>query len=739
MELAKKEKLIKRIENHLRKTARQLVKFDTEEETLQYLISSFRSELDCDFVGIILKEREHIIPKVWSGESNIFVNHFPLKIVQCSPEFFNRSLTVQEMEGEPVCELTQLLNKSITTWFTVPLKDSRNSFGFCVIGFKNVVPLLIEMQKTFDDFGEDVAVAMALAKQKEAQKKKITGVEWITKNFILDSPIEQVVEKIVERAGKGTNARVACIYLYDEKENCFTFQPPSYGEMKRPKKIMIENNYMLKEYFPFLETTGGDQLTVPLVVNLKTIGVLHVEHKLNGTFENDDLEILELLSNYVAAMLENVRLYKHEKDHTKRLRFLLEYQQSLVKETIQHEEFDGITKTLSKLFSKSVILFDRFMRPISYELCQLNQDQLQEIVEHATIQVFQRKNKDLWFYLEDLKGTRIGIWPVNVGGDLLGYLAIEIPREEIDDFFRLSVDLALNIYSLQFIKRKLVLDAKEQVKDSFIHKLLVEEIEDEESIIQYANVFQWNLFHQHRVAVLKIELHELEEKETDILKLQSKKSLLWDQLKARLSIYDQNILFGNKGDEYILIIPATKEENNPKKYWSNLYGNIKKWLEIGKTSSQIFLGIGGKTETLQDYYTCYQQAVQALNVVFHSFREIGFALFDELGAYTVLHHLKDASIAETFIKKYLGPLIEYSEGKNMDLLQTLRVFLHCNGNLKDTSEELYIHRSTLQYRMEKIENLLGVNLDDSEHRFNLMMAFKLYDLYNATFIKKTKK
>ena len=62
------------------------------------------------------------------------------------------------------------------------------------------------------------------------------------------------------------------------------------------------------------------------------------------------------------------------------------------------------------------------------------------------------------------------------------------------DYYRLSINLARNIYSIQFIKQKLVLDAREQVKDSFMSKLLVEKIEDEESIIQYANLFHWDLF-----------------------------------------------------------------------------------------------------------------------------------------------------------------------------------------------------------------------------------------------------
>ncbi|MDT8861336.1 helix-turn-helix domain-containing protein [Alkalihalobacillus sp. MEB130] len=727
MKLTKREKLFERIENHLRITARQLVKFDTEEETLQYLIDSSRSELKCDFVGIVLKEGNYLISKVWSGSCVSISESFPIKIENCSPTFLNKSITFDKVDKDTICEFSKLLlEENILTWFTVPLKDDTNTYGFCIIGFMNYVPLLDEMNRVFEEFGKDVAVAISLSRRKEVQKNKMMGVEWISQNLTLDTEMDQIVGKLVERAGKGTNAQFACIYLYNERENCFILQTPAYGEKTRLNKILIEKNYVLKEYFPYLETPGGPQLTVPLVIDLKTIGVLHVENKGSLVFTKEDEEILELLSNHVAAMLENARLYNNEKDHKQRLHHLLDYQQALVKETVEKDTFDGIVFTLSRLFSKTVMIFDRFMRPISYELFDVAEDELHTLMELATFEVYQKKNRDLWFSVD--YDRNMGVWSVNGGSDLLGYLAIDITGEEIDDFFKLSIDLARNIASIQFIKQKIVLDAKEQVKDSFITKLLVEKIEDEESIIQYANLFNWNLFHQHRVAVLSIDLLE-EGTKDNILEHQAKKSLLWDQIKTRVLFYDQDILFANKEGEFILIIPIEKEKEKPKVYWAKLYEEIKKWLALEGDKSKILIGISGKTEVINDYFIMYQQAVQALNVVSHRFSNVGFAMFEELGSYTLLHHLKDSSIATLFIQKHLEPLLKYSEGKSMDLFHTLRVYLNNNGSIKETSDELYIHRSSLLYRLEKIESLLEVSLNFAEHRFDLMMAYKLYDLY----------
>ncbi|MBU5267094.1 hypothetical protein [Virgibacillus proomii] len=51
---------------------------------------------------------------------------------------------------------------------------------------------------------------------------------------------------------------------------------------------------------------------------------------------------------------------------------------------------------------------------------------------------------------------------------------------------------------MQFIKQKLVKDTKAQVKDTLIDMLLVEKFEEMDTIMQYANLFNWNAFDTHQ-------------------------------------------------------------------------------------------------------------------------------------------------------------------------------------------------------------------------------------------------
>ena len=78
MELTKKEKLVPKLEILLRRTSRQLIQFDTQKETLQFLSDSVCSQLSCDFVGIVIKEDDSFISKVWSGVANPIMEAFPI-------------------------------------------------------------------------------------------------------------------------------------------------------------------------------------------------------------------------------------------------------------------------------------------------------------------------------------------------------------------------------------------------------------------------------------------------------------------------------------------------------------------------------------------------------------------------------------------------------------------------------------------------------------------------------------
>jgi len=722
----KRRALMEEIEDHLRMTARQLLKFDTEEEVLRYLADAFQSRLNCDLVGVITKEGDYFIPKVWNGDSTFLKKKFPLKVEQCPPKLLEQSLSFTDPFDE---SLSFLDDVDIKTGFTFPIQDEHANYGFGIVGYLDEIPLF-NMNQTFDQFGRDAAAALVHTRQKEQERRKMMGIEFVSRHLSLDTSMDHLVEKIVGLVGKGTKATFAGIYLYDEAKNQFKFQPPSYGKLWKPEKIPLQKNAVLKDNFPFLEEKGGAELTVPLTIDVKMIGVLHLEKKTGSVFTYADLDMLSVMAEHVSSLLQNAYLYQQSHERMERLQELLDYQQILTKKTINEDDFSGITEIVSENFQQSVILLDRFMRPIVQQGIKLNSDG--DDLQHVWAQLENRKKSpypisvsimDAWGEVRDFM-----IWPVQGGKDLLGYLVVEGAQEEMDTFERLALELSRNTYSVQFIKQRLVMEAKEQVKDSFIERLMVDAIEDKETIIEYANLFNWDIFKPHRVAVLDLALEDEAWHENDILGQQARKTAIFDELKSKLASYDSDILFAKKDDVYVLIVPEDKEGTDERKYWAQLADKLQKWLQQSTIRSRGTCSIGGVAYHPDDYYTCYRQAMQALHVLTHQSAPQSYAFFDDLGSYTILHLIKDTAEAQDFKQNYLKKLLDYSNANQMDLFQTLRAYLEQNGNLKKTSEHLFIHRSTLLYRLGRIKEILNIDIDHAETRFNLMMTYKLYDL-----------
>ena len=71
-----------------------------------------------------------------------------------------------------------------------------------------------------------------------------------------------------------------------------------------------------------------------------------------------------------------------------------------------------------------------------------------------------------------------------------------------------------------------------------------------------------------------------------------------------------------------------------------------------------------------------------------------------------------------------------------DLLDTARVVLERGGDIVASAEELHLHRTTLYYRLERIEALTGVDLKSGAARVDLQFAIRLAD-YRAAGMSST--
>src|SRR5215472_3076780 len=136
--------------------------------------------------------------------------------------------------------------------------------------------------------------------------------------------------------------------------------------------------------------------------------------------------------------------------------------------------------------------------------------------------------------------------------------------------------------------------------------------------------------------------------------------------------------------------------------------------------TRVRAGLGGEHPGLRGISRSYLEAQQAVEVGRKLLPERLLHHYDEIAPYLVL--AQNPMVVERYVDHVLGPLVRAdSRGA---LLETLEAVL-AEGTVKEAAASLRLHRHTVLYRMEKLRELLGGELDEPVMRQRLQLALDL--------------
>lgn len=110
---------------------------------------------------------------------------------------------------------------------------------------------------------------------------------------------------------------------------------------------------------------------------------------------------------------------------------------------------------------------------------------------------------------------------------------------------------------------------------------------------------------------------------------------------------------------------------------------------------------------LKDVSKSYKEAKMALEVgsIFYDYKKV--ISYDTLGIGRLIYQLPQ-NLCRIFIKEIYGDVAP--EDIDEEILTTVNKFLENNLNVSETSRQLYIHRNTLVYRIEKLQKAIGLDM-----------------------------
>jgi DNA-binding PucR family transcriptional regulator len=143
------------------------------------------------------------------------------------------------------------------------------------------------------------------------------------------------------------------------------------------------------------------------------------------------------------------------------------------------------------------------------------------------------------------------------------------------------------------------------------------------------------------------------------------------------------------------------------------------------------LAVSGVSENIFGLPRAYRGAQLALRMFDLARVTGGVAVFDDLGVFRLLAEIQDRSAIERYVRTWLGALIEYDARHGGGLVETLRRYLDLGGSYDATAAAVAVHRSTLKYRLQRIRDISGRDLNDADVRFNLQLATRALEALNA--------
>ena len=185
-------------------------------------------------------------------------------------------------------------------------------------------------------------------------------------------------------------------------------------------------------------------------------------------------------------------------------------------------------------------------------------------------------------------------------------------------------------------------------------------------------------------------------------------------------------------DEKSIILVKELKEKDSKEEIDQISKHIYDTLSAEAMTS-VYVAIGTVVNDLKNVSASYKEAKMALELgkIFEENKKI--VNYEQLGIGRLIYQLP-APLCKMFINEVLHGLSmdQFDE----ETLTTVNKFFENNLNVSETSRQLYIHRNTLVYRLDKLQKMTGLDLRNFDDAiiFKIMLMVSKYMHYRETFM-----
>jgi purine catabolism regulator len=325
----------------------------------------------------------------------------------------------------------------------------------------------------------------------------------------------------------------------------------------------------------------------------------------------------------------------------------------------------------------------------------------------------------------DQEPTAVALRPLTLRGAVEGYLAMVGTVDEFVDFDHQVADRAASVLAIELAKQSAVVEARLRLQGDFLSDLLDNPGNPDDGLVERARRLGYDLSKPHLVFVMRPRVCEA----TAGISVRNQQRFV-DATRRRLVIADVTTLLREYDGSVQVLMPCPSDvEPSDVDAGLSWVERLRAALEdaLSPDAVSVVAGVGRTPGPETTPYAAMREATRAADIAASMPAESAAALhFARLGALRLIFHLADNPELRAFQRDVLGPLETSDVTRRSEFVRTLDAFLRAGGNHMRAARDLNVHRNTLIYRLERIQELLGgVDLEDPEARLNLQLALKI--------------
>ncbi len=187
-------------------------------------------------------------------------------------------------------------------------------------------------------------------------------------------------------------------------------------------------------------------------------------------------------------------------------------------------------------------------------------------------------------------------------------------------------------------------------------------------------------------------------------------------------------LAGPLGESYVLLLQAGKQ---PPEQLLPVARRVLSELKLFFPQFKFVAGASSVRHKLAETGSALEEARKAAHIAeLNLITGEAPLAYDDLGPYKILTEVQSSEPLISLYRETVAPLLDYDRRTGGELMETLRKYLN-TLNISRASRELYIHRHTMKYRLNQIEEITKLPLHVPGNIFKLHLGLLIYDYLHA--------